>query len=65
MTLVFSIAFFYINTCKLCYCVTPFYYPFWVAVTGKANIKVLALVSPCLEKPKVRYVSDFNLGSFT
>ena len=39
--------------------------PFWVAVSGKAKLKILALVSPYPEKPKVRYVSDFNLGYFT
>ena len=39
--------------------------PFWVAVRGKAKLRILALVSPYSEKPKVRYVSDFNLGSFT
>ena len=39
--------------------------PFWVVVRGKAKLKILALVSPYSEKPKVRYVSDFNLGSFT
>ena len=39
--------------------------PFWVAVRGKAKLKILALVSPYSEKPNVRYVSDFNLGSFT
>ena len=39
--------------------------PFWVAVRGKVNLKILALVSPYSEKPKVRYVSDFSLGSFT
>ena len=39
--------------------------PFWVAVRGKAKLKILALVSPYSEKPKVRYLSDFNLGSFT
>ena len=39
--------------------------PFWVAVRGKAKLKILALVSPYSEKPKVRYVSDFNLGYFT
>ena len=38
---------------------------FWVAVRGKAKLKILALVSQYLEKPKVRYVSDFNLGSLT
>ena len=39
--------------------------PFWVAVRGKVKLWILALVSPYLEKPKVRYVSEFNLGSFT
>ena len=39
--------------------------PFGVAVRGKAMLNILALVSPYSEKPKVRYVSDFNLGSFT
>ena len=38
---------------------------FWVAVRGKAKLKILALVSQYSEKPKVRYVSDFNLGSLT
>ena len=38
---------------------------FWVAVRGKANIEILELVSPYSEKPKVRHVSDFNLGSLT
>ena len=39
--------------------------PFWVAVRGKAKLKILALVSQYSEKPKVRHVSDFNLGSLT
>ena len=39
--------------------------PFWVAVRGKAKLKILALVSQYSEKPNVPYVSDFNLGSFT
>ena len=39
--------------------------PFWVAVRGKAKLKILALVRPSSEKPKVRYISDFNLGYFT
>ena len=39
--------------------------PFWVAVRGNAKLKILALVSPYSEKPKVRYVRDFNLGYFT
>ena len=38
---------------------------FSVAVRGKAKLKILELVSPYSEKPKVRLVSDFNLGSFT
>ena len=45
--------------------ITPFYYPCWVAVGGKTKLNILALVSPYSEKPKVRHVSDFNLGSFT
>ena len=45
--------------------ITPFYYPFLVAVRGKAKLDILALTSPYSEKPKVRYVSDFNIGSFT
>ncbi len=36
--------------------------PFGVAIRGKANI--LALVSAHSEKPKIRYISDFNLGPF-
>ena len=39
--------------------------PFWVAVRDKANLKILELVSPYSEKPKVHHVSDFNLGSLT
>ena len=39
--------------------------PFWVAVRGKANLKILELVSPYSKQPKVRHVSDFNLGYFT
>ena len=38
---------------------------FCVTVRGKAKLKILALVSPYSEKPKVRHVSDFNHGSFT
>ena len=38
---------------------------FGVAVRSKAQLKILALASPYSEKPKVRYVSDFNLGYFT
>ena len=41
-----------------------FIIPFGVVVRGKAKLNIHALVSPYSEKPKVRYVSDFNLGSF-
>ena len=44
----------------------PFFInPFWVAIRDKAKLKILALVSRYSEKPKVRYVSDFNIGSLT
>ena len=39
--------------------------PFGVAVRGNGKLTILALISPYSEKPKVRHVSDFNLGSFT
>ena len=39
--------------------------PFWVAIRGKAKLKIIALVSQYSEKPKVRYVSDFNIGPLT
>ena len=39
--------------------------PFGVAVRGKGKLTILALISPYSENPKVRHVSDFNLGSFT
>ena len=39
--------------------------PFGVAVRGKGKLTILALISSYSEKPKVRHVSDFNLGSFT
>ena len=39
--------------------------PFGVAVRAKGKLTILALISPYSEKPKVRHVSDFNLGSFT
>ena len=54
---------FYINTFQ--FFLPPFITPFWVAVRGKAKLKILALVSQYSDKPKVRYVSDFNLGSLT
>ena len=38
---------------------------FGVAVRGKGKLTILALISPYSEKPKVRHVSDFNLGSLT
>ena len=53
MTLVLALLFF---TQKHVNFVTPFYYPFWVAVRGKAKLNILALVSPYSEKPTVRYV---------
>ena len=59
----FSIAFFLHKYMSIL--LPLFITPFWVAVRGKAKLKILALVSPYSEKPKVRYVSDFNLGSFT
>ena len=39
--------------------------PFGVAVRGNGKLTLLTLSSPYSEKPKVRHVSDFNLGSFT
>ena len=61
----FSIAFFclhkYMSILLLPLCITPF----GVAVRGKGKLTILALISPYSEKPKVRHVSDFNLGSFT
>ena len=59
----FSIAFFLHNFMSIL--LPLFITPFWVAVRGKAKLMILALVSPYSEKPKVRYVSDFNLGYFT
>ncbi len=43
----------------------PFVTHFGVVVRGKATLKMLTLFSPYSRKPKVRYVSDFNFGSFT
>ena len=44
----------------------PFFItPFWVAIRGKAKLAILALVNQYSEKHKVRYVSDFNIGSLT
>ena len=39
------------------------FYPFWVAVRGKATC-IGQSVLGTFGKPKVRYVNDFNLGSF-
>ena len=39
--------------------------PFGVAVRANGKLTILTLISPYSEKPKVRHVSDFNLGSFT
>ena len=39
--------------------------PFGVAVRGKGKLNILALISPYSEKPKVRHISEFNLGSIT
>ena len=63
MTLVLALLFFYINTLSIL--LHLFITPFWVAVRGTTKLKILALVSPYSEKPKVCYISDFNLGSFT
>ena len=57
MTLVLALLF-YINTRQFCY---PFSLPLLVC----GQLTILALVSPYSEKPKVRYVSDFNIGSST
>ena len=43
----------------------PFVTPFGDAVTGKARLNMLALVSLYSGKPNVRYVSDFYFGYFT
>ena len=58
----FSIAFFH----KYMSILLPlFITPFGVAVRGKGKLTILALISPYSDNPKVRRVSDFNLGSFT
>ena len=60
----FSIAFFFLH--KYMSILLPlFITPFGVAVRGKGKLTILALIIPYSEKPKVRHVSDFNLGSFT
>ena len=59
----FSIAFFLHKYMSI---LSPlFITPFGVAVRVKGKLTILALISPYSEKPKVRHVSDFNLGSFT
>ena len=59
----FSIAFFLRKYMSIL--LPLFITPFGVAVRGKGKLTILALISPYSEKPKVRHVSDFNLGSFT
>ena len=61
MTLVLALLFFYIMSMLLPLFITPF----GVAVRGNGKLTILTLISPYSEKPKVRHVSDFNLGSFT
>ena len=62
MTLVLALLFLH----KYMSIVLPlFITPFGVAVRGKGKLTILALISPYSEKPKVRHVSDFNLGPFT
>ena len=46
------------------------FYPFLLPLLGlrsgvEPSLRELELVSPYSEKPKVRYVSDFNIGYFT
>ena len=63
MTLVLALLFVYINACQCCY---PFLLPaFGVAVRSNGKLTLLTSISPYSEKPKVRHVSAFNLGSFT
>ena len=59
----FSIAFFLHKYMSIL--LPLFITPFGVAVRGKGQLTILALISPYSEKPKVRHASDFNLGSFT
>ena len=62
MTLVLALFFLH----KYMSILLPFFItPFGVAIRGKGKITILAMNSPYSEKPKVRHVSNFNLGSFT
>ena len=61
----FSIVFFTYCSKYVSIFLPLFFTPFGVAVRGKGKLKILALISPYSEKPKVRHVGDFNLGSFT
>ena len=62
MTLVLALLFFH----KYMSISLPlFITPFGVTGRGKGKLTILALFSPYSEKPKVRHVNDFNLGSFT
>ena len=63
MTLVLALLFFLHKYMSIL--LPLFITPFGVAVRGKGKLTILALISPYSEKPKVRHVSDFNLGSFT
>ena len=63
MTLVLALLFFLHKYMSML--LPLFITPFGVAVGGNGKLTVLALISPYSEKPKVRRVSDFYLGSFT
>ena len=63
MTLVLALLFFLHKYMSIL--LPLFITPFGVAVRGKGKLMILALISPYSENPKVRHVSDFNLGSFT
>ena len=63
MTLVLALLFFLHKYLSIL--LPLFITPFGVSVRGKGKLTILALTSPYSEKPKVRHVSDFNLGSFT
>ena len=63
MTLVLALLFFLHKYMSIL--LPLFITPFAVAVRGNGKLTILALISPYSEKPKVRHVSDFNLGSFT
>ena len=63
MTLVLALLFFLHKYMSML--LPLFITPFGVAVRGNGKLTILVLTSPYSEKPKVRHVSDFNLGSFT